>query len=397
LSQTGTVSKARDLILIHDKLLSFGGAEVVLRSLVSYRKPKVLICSCISDRKYWESYYNVKIETPLLCRFIKNEALFKLMYPYVILVCSLSKLAPGGSRAFTIVYSSSAGKYFRVGNYSTALLYVNFHAKGLKNGFNYLPSGIRKSIVAWLIKILQRVFLRCEDYAVSKFRFIRAISTDAYYSLPSSLLTNKEKNIEVLFCPTVISGISENFNDRTYSNASSYFVIISRLSPEKNIEPLLTFLYKNTDYKIMVVGDGSLRKEFQLNYTDRFVFNGFLREDDKVRLLSNCLALIQPTVQEWSLVTIEANILGIPVIGPRCQGMEEINKVISSRGSEPNLLFEEYSEIPNLVTQLVKSKSLLEQKSAFLRETFSAERFHAKLSDVEGFVFSSCIDESRIL
>lgn len=372
----------KELIIIHDKLINYGGAEVVLASLVKYQKPKAIICSCVNDREAWEKFYGVKIHTPILTRFIKTEAVYKWLYPFIISVCYLSSLALTYNNVFFIVYSSSSGKYFRLRTYTNALLYINYHAKGIRNAENYIIDTQMSGILRQLIKYIRSSFLKLEDAMASKYHYIEAISKEALNSLPTTILNDKSKHIGVLHCPTSIIIDSSQTAISLDIPFVNYYVIISRLTPEKDLSPLLDYLYLSSSINLIIIGDGQLLDSFIKKYPKRFFFTGFINTNTKNHILSMSLGLIQPTAQEWSLVTIEANILGVPAIVARSSAIEEINTMISDRIDTPNIIFTNFSELDLAFTLLPQARNYIANNSKRISNIFSEEVFHKSLSKI---------------
>ena len=379
----------KDLIIIHDKLINYGGAEVVLASLVKYRQPKAIICACVSDRETWEKLYGVQILTPILTRFIKKPFAYKILYPYIISVCYLSRLAFTYDDAFYIVYSSSSGKYFRLPKYTNALLYVNYHAKGIRYAENYINNSRVPLVVHRAIQYLRSIFLHLEDKMVFKYNFIRAISIQALSSLPINIREIKSKNIGILHCPTSIMSASSIAPITSNVPYAHFYVVISRLTPEKNLKPLLDFLYDNSSINLIIIGDGPLFEAFVRQYPAKFLFTGFVDTSTKNNILSMSLGLIQPTPQEWSLVSIEANILGVPAIVAGSSAMEEINLMICGCTDIPNIIFTNFSELDSAFKKIPNSRSYISNNIERIRNIFSDELFHKNLSKIELLILNS--------
>jgi glycosyltransferase involved in cell wall biosynthesis len=376
-------------IIIHDKLLDYGGAESVLLSLIRYKRPEVVICSCVSDQAHWEKLLGVKIVSPKLNSFIHNQFLFKLLYPYIILVCFLSRLAFPYRDAFIVVYSSSAGKYFRGFDYERALVYINFHAKGISQAEKYISRGWAKYLVKFFF--IRRAFVFIEDLALKKFFYFRAISLQALDSLPNYLKSNTRYDVGVLHCPSFNSDSdsdSDSLDPKAFKLPSEYFVIISRLNPEKSIEPLLDFINVNMNINIVVIGDGDLKDYFSKKFGSKFHFLGFLETQLKNFIIEQSVAVIQPTSQEWSLITVESNIIGIPVISIHSRGLEEINFTISGFANFPNILFKDYTELPLLVSHINSSANYIKENRDRIISLFSESSFFERLNILENKIFN---------
>jgi hypothetical protein len=373
-------------IIVHDKLLDYGGAEVVLKSLVRFSSPELIVCSCVSNKKKWEVFFGIPIKSPKLTFFIKTQFLYKLFYPYIILVCSFSRIVSPLKGVFVLVYASSAGKYFRGFNFDKCLLYINYHAKGISNAKSYISSQ-HSLILGLVISVLKFPFLKIENLSLRKFKYIRTISQPALDSLPNYIKFSNIYNLGIIHCPALVP-IFNRFINYSEDLPSEYFVIISRLNPEKSIEPLLNFLEANLDINIVVIGDGALFEYFKGKFLSRFYFLGFLEEKLKAYIISKSIGVIQPTSQEWSLVTIEANLIGVPVISAWSLGLEEINSTISGENFFPNLLFNNYSDISELIIKLPLAASYLKANNNHITHLFSEELFFQRLS--------STIDEIKM-
>lgn len=375
-----------DFIIVHDKLLEYGGAEVVLSSIVKYRRPQAIICSCINNKKYWEEKYRTKIYTPFLIRFIHTQTQYKLFYPLIAIVCYFSRIALPYKNAFFIVYSSSAGKYFLLPNYNNAILYVNYHAKGLRKGRAHFLLINKFSFLKNLMYMLQNSFIYFEDRMAIRFQRIYAISKDSEESLSHLKIKSQNLSIDVLNCPSFIFNDSLSNHNKKQIPFSRYCVVVSRLYPEKTLECLLEFIYFNFDINIIIIGDGPLMSFFKKKYSDKFLFIGFLDSTLKNEIISKSLALFQPTCQEWSLVTVEANLLGVPVISASANGVREINLLISGKDDFPNLIYQSFDEIVFLLKKIDESRLFIVNNAEHIKLCFSEELFFQRLNIIENSI-----------
>jgi len=121
-----------------------------------------------------------------------------------------------------------------------------------------------------------------------------------------------------------------------YQNKSSedYFLFLSRIEPEKRPEEAIQACI-NTHQKLIIAGTGSLSKKLESKYKNNknIVFAGFVKEEDKIELLSHCEALIYtPIAEDFGIVPIEALASGKPVI-------------CSNDGFPPTLIKDKYGTI----------------------------------------------------
>lgn len=119
-------------------------------------------------------------------------------------------------------------------------------------------------------------------------------------------------------------GIPQNQNQNEPKN--SYYLTVSRLAAYKNID-LLISAFKTIDLKLKIAGTGkeeaALRKLAQDAKNVELL--GFVSDDQKIRLLSNCKGFIFPTDKEdFGIAPVEALAYGKPVLCHRSGGPLEI-------------------------------------------------------------------------
>ncbi|WP_411025631.1 glycosyltransferase, partial [Salmonella sp. s55004] len=90
----------------------------------------------------------------------------------------------------------------------------------------------------------------------------------------------------------------ELHNKKTYrKNQPLRFIYVGRISPEKNIEFLVN-VFKSLPYELILVGDGSLKKQLEEKRYNNIKFLGYI-ENKKLShelLISDCFIL--PSLSE---------------------------------------------------------------------------------------------------
>jgi glycosyltransferase involved in cell wall biosynthesis len=120
-----------------------------------------------------------------------------------------------------------------------------------------------------------------------------------------------------------------------------------RMLPWKGLHLALHALARVDGWRLIVVGDGPERKRLEtlsrrLEITDRVEFSGRLSRSELWSLMSDCDALLLPSVREdASFITVEAQRVGLPVIALDQGGPAQLAKVTGSslvlvRGSSPD-------------------------------------------------------------
>ena len=129
-----------------------------------------------------------------------------------------------------------------------------------------------------------------------------------------------------------INKFSDNFDDsfkKEYNLLDKPIVLfVGNLIKRKNVESLLKAKkISNSDYYLVIVGDGPQSKKLKQNVRDDnirdVIFTG--SRDDVEKIIPSCDVLILPSFSEsFGLVLIEALACGKPVIGSNVGGITEI-------------------------------------------------------------------------
>jgi glycosyltransferase involved in cell wall biosynthesis len=103
-----------------------------------------------------------------------------------------------------------------------------------------------------------------------------------------------------------------------------YFVTVSRLVPFKRIDLIIDAFASLPQKKLVVVGDGPEMKSLRRRAGSNIEFVGFLTPDKTANKISRARALIFASVEPFGLVLVEAQACGTPVIAFRRGGAGEI-------------------------------------------------------------------------
>jgi glycosyltransferase involved in cell wall biosynthesis len=119
-----------------------------------------------------------------------------------------------------------------------------------------------------------------------------------------------ENKLSIVYPPVDINMYTANKVD------DSYYIFVSRLEKEKRVMETIN-AFDNTDYKLIIVGDGSLSSKVdnRTQDVDNITHKGYVSEDKKIELIEHAKALIYPPMDEdFGLVPIESMAAGTPVI-----------------------------------------------------------------------------------
>ncbi len=116
--------------------------------------------------------------------------------------------------------------------------------------------------------------------------------------------------------PQIINpGVDIDFFKPINNSNNSYFLIVSRLVPHKNIDIAIK-AFINLSYKLVIIGTGRYHKKLKqlANNSSNITFINNVSSSELLSYYQNCRALICPQLEDFGLVAIEAQACGKPVI-----------------------------------------------------------------------------------
>ncbi len=296
--------------LIHDYLNQIGGAEKVLMTLHELY-PKSPIYTLFYDKKKLKGAFdNLDIITsPTIPKFLIKRHKYLLPFlPQGIEQFNLSD--------FDIVISSSnayakgvitQSKTVHICYCHAPMRFVwDWHSKYLKE------QKIGKIKKIFVIPILN--YIRLWD---------KISSGRPDYFIANSKNTQKRikkyygKNSKVIYPPVDVKRF------KTSKNNENYFLIVSRLSPYKNIEIAIK-AFNKLKLRLVIIGKGSQEKYLQKIAEDNIDFLGFQSDEAISEYYQNCRAFVFPTFDEdFGITPVEAMASGKPVIAAGRGGTQE--------------------------------------------------------------------------
>lgn len=109
-------------------------------------------------------------------------------------------------------------------------------------------------------------------------------------------------------------------------SASRDILYVGRLAPEKGIETLISAVSEAADLRLVVIGDGELRRPLQQQAGDNVRFTGQLPPGEVRRHMLRARALAFPSVcyETFGLVLVEAMAAGLPLLASDLGGTPDI-------------------------------------------------------------------------
>ncbi|MBP6975325.1 MAG: glycosyltransferase [Candidatus Moranbacteria bacterium] len=362
-SQYHKTDRPKKVALVHDFLVSYGGAERVLQTLASLY-PDAPIYTLLQDESVVDRFFpGREIRTSFLQSFpawlrSRYRALLPL-YPVAIETLDL--------REFDLVISSS-------GAWSKGIV-TRLHTKHIA----YIHSPMRyawegretyldESLPWFIPRLLARLWLS----------YMRLWDSEAA-DRPDVLLANSEytrdrimkyyrQDASVIYPPVL--PLSESKTVAVLSrNERRHFLVVSRLTRSKKIEPVIE-AFNKLGFPLVVVGSG--REEVLLRRIagQNIEFAGKVSDARLYQYYHEARALILPSEEDFGMAAVEALASGTPVIAYEYGGIREILRV-----GETGEVFR--SQTPEVIAEAVKRFTEKEANGGYPVEVLrhSVQRF----------------------
>lgn len=151
---------------------------------------------------------------------------------------------------------------------------------------------------------------------------------------------------------------------------SKFFIVVSRLEPYKKID-LAINVFNKLKAKLIIVGKGTQMSKLKRLAGNNIEFHSDLSDLELAKLYNNAEALVMPQVEEFGYVSLEAQLLGCPVIAYRKGGA--IETILENK---TGVFFDQQTtkSLANAVARFIKIEYNL-RKSAIEYGKINVERF----------------------
>lgn len=296
--------------LVHDWLITEGGAEKVLQELSkAFSGP---IHTLFYDQKKLQNpfFLDKKIHTSFLQKysfFVKNHRWLLPLFPYAIEKLDLSQ-------ANMIISSSHAvakGIIKRRDQLHICYCHTPMrYAWDLKE--SYLQSChplMRSSANVLLEKIRkwdQKGEVRVDAFIANSFHVAKRI------------YTHYKREAKVIYPPVCLDRFFRS------SQKEDYYVTHARLVPYKKIDLWVEAFSYMPDKKLIVIGDGPEKEKLKRKATKNVEFLGFIELQELALVLSKAKAYLFAAEEDFGIAIVEAQAAGLPVLALKKGGAIEI-------------------------------------------------------------------------
>ncbi|MFC1615990.1 glycosyltransferase [Patescibacteria group bacterium] len=347
--------------IVHDFLLKLGGAERVVNSLSKIFPEAPIYTLLYDEEKVGKIFPKDKVITSSLQKypkFIRNR------YRYL-----LSKMPRAieelDFRNFDLVISSSSA-------YSHGIItsldtrHICYCHSPMRYAWDWTHEYREENKIRGLKSLFVTPLLK-------KIRIWDQIAADRpdQYIANSKYISNRikkyfQQDSKVIYPPVEI----ERF--KASKNHSDYFLIVSTLTPYKKID-LAIQLFNKIGRKLVIIGEGSHRKQLENISGPNIEFLGFVDDDTAKEYMENCRAFIFPGEEDFGIAPVEAMACGKPVLAFGKGGLLET--VIPGKTGE-FFYDQNLNSMEDALARLLHNESFYDYKSIRKHaEQFSEEQF----------------------
>lgn len=342
--------------LVYDRVNKWGGAERVLLTLHEIWPEAPLFTAVHNPKK--ASWSNVfKVNPSFLNKFPLASSHHEL-YPWLTPLAFESF----DLNSFDVVISvtSADAKGIITPPSVFHLCYCLTPTRYLYSGHDDYFKGIKRMISSPIVS-----YLRTWDKAASR-------RPDSFVSISETVQERVKKyyrqESKIIYPPVETEKWQLRKNGR-----EDFYLIVSRLVDYKRVD-LAIDVFNKLGKKLLIVGDGRARKKLEWKAKKNIVFLGQLTEEELLRYYQKSKALIFAQLEDFGLVSLEAQSCGTPVIAFSKGGAKE---TVIDR--QTGLFFDKQTEkslmdaVKEFEGLIIKNVNCRENALRFNKERFKKE------------------------
>ncbi len=368
------------IALIHDWLITYGGAERVLKEIFSLF-PDADVFTLISDADCLEQIGipALRVKDSFIAKLPKAKTKYRsylALFPLAIEDFDLSE--------YDLIISSSfsVAKGVMVNSNQLHICYCHSPVRYAWDLYHqYLrEANLEKGLKSWIAKSI-----------LHKIRVWDAISSNRvdYFIANSNYIAKRIKRVYNRNAVTIYPNVDvENF--QLVEKKENFYFTCSRLVPYKRIDLIVEAFALMPDKKLIVIGDGPEMKKIRSKAKPNITLMGFQPNNVLHEYMGKAKAFVFAAEEDFGIVPVEAQAFGTPVIAYGKGGVLETVK-----DGETGLFFDSQTTdaIINAVNLFEKrSMDFLPESIRKHAEQFNTTRFN---SQFKTFV-ESCITASKI-
>lgn len=350
------------IAVVHDWLISYAGAEKVLKEILSIYKNAdvyVVIESLNkSEKKFLEGH---KVFTSFIQKVPFSKKIYRNLMPlmpiaieqfdlsdYDLIISSSHAVAKGvitgpGQKHISYVHSPIRYAWDMQGQYINSLG-KNFIKRNLARGLMHYMRN-------WDLRTANGV-----DYFVSNSNFIKERIWKVY-----------RREAYTIYPPVDV----ENF--MVEKQKENYYLTASRLVPYKKVVEIVKAFNQMPDKSLKVVGEGpELQRIKQIAHRNIEVM-GYLPNQQMQEVMQKARAFIFNAKEDFGISPVEAQATGTPVIAYGVGGSHETVNDLNEKKDATGILY--FSQDAQSIREAVKKFEMNEKMFNYLTIRENAERF----------------------
>ncbi len=364
------------IALVHDFMVSLGGAERVLKEL-SEMYPSAPIYTLLYDKEKLGMLFEDKDVRPSYLqkfpKFLRRN--YRWLLPFFPVIPETFDL-----REYDLVISSSGawskGIVTKLDTVHVAYLHSpmrwvwDYNEKYVKES-NGVKFGFFLRIIFNYLRVWDRLAADRPDYLIANSKYTQK-RIDKYYRREST----------VIYPPAEISStISHQLVDAKKNDqlpTSDYFLIVSRLSAYKKVDVVVE-AFNKLGLPLVVIGSGEQENYLRKIAKGNVQILGWQKDDVIVKYYQNAKAFIFPAEDDFGITPVEAMSFGVPVIAYRMGGvLETVQESITGEffdSQTPEVIADGVRRF--LINEDKYNKNIIKARAA----EFSSERFRKEFSE----------------
>ncbi len=295
--------------VVHDYFTQLGGAERVVGDIFQMYPQSSLYATVALSQYLPPSLRDVPISTTWMQKLPRLDDFYRfyfMLYPLAVACLNLSE--------YDFVLSSSSG-YAKGIHTRRDAVHVCYCHTPMRWVWNYDSYSSRESFGRLQRRLLPALVDRLRKWDLDASRqpdhFIANSKVVA-----ERIYRTYGRRAEVIHPPIDISRFKPS------AEQEDFYLVLARLAPYKRID-LAVAACTQLGVKLVVIGDGTDRRQLEQIAGPTVSFLGRLSDDEVARYVARCKALLFPGEEDFGMAPVEVAAAGRPTIAYRAGGATE--------------------------------------------------------------------------
>lgn len=312
--------------IIHDWIVSFGGAERILLKLHELYPNAPIYTSVYDERKMKKYFGNIDIRTSFIQKLPFATKKYRDYLPLMPLAFEQFDLSK-----YDLIISSS----------SCCAKGINTNANSLHICYCHTPMRYAWDMYNDYCKgnFFKKIFMASQIHKIRQWDRLSADRVD-YFIANSNYVANRIKKHYRRESKVIYPAIENKFynSNLDLQNNNGKYIIVSRLVKYKKIDIIIN-AFNELGLPLEIIGDGPEKNKLRKIAKENITITGYLPEEDLIKEYKNCKAFVFIAEEDFGMVMAEAQAIGKPVIAYKKGGASEI--VVDKK---TGILFEEQTK-----------------------------------------------------